>query len=147
LSDLEMPSTVDHMVRFIENSLEERASESDLGNIHIGQSPLPVPEFVARQNTPERQAPLYMRKPGQSSGPSQTQHGMSYAGALRRQPVVPQPHVPVVPLQSDLRLPVMTGPPKPDSGPSSPETDPLDLLKNLNIKASPGTQALYQYFS
>ena len=28
----------------------------------------------------------------------------------------------------------------------SPE-DPLDLLKNLNIKASPGTQAFYQYFS
>ena len=29
----------------------------------------------------------------------------------------------------------------------SQPADPLDLLKNLKIKASPGTQALYQYFS
>ncbi len=38
----------------------------------------------------------------------------------------------------------------PPSIPLTPDTiqpDPLELLKNLNIKASPGTQALYQYFS
>ncbi len=38
----------------------------------------------------------------------------------------------------------------PPSNPLTADTmqpDPLELLKNLNIKASPGTQALYQYFS
>ncbi len=38
-------------------------------------------------------------------------------------------------------------PPPTTDAPDTPQPDdPLDLLKNLNIKASPGTEALYQYF-
>ena len=128
LSDRELPSAVDHMVRYIEDSLEDKYSESDLGNIHIGHNPLKMSlsapgGSTSRPANAETHAPLYMRR---SSNSSMTSRNLSYAGALRSQPT-PQP-------------------PHPEDTPTTTE-NPLDLLKNLNIKASPGTQAFYQYFS
>ena len=64
-----------------------------------------------------------------AGGGEEAARPMSYAGALRSRPPAPSPQ------------------PPPHREDDESEPDPLDLLKNLNIKASPGTQALYQYFS
>lgn len=60
----------------------------------------------------------------------------TYAGVLRRPPPLPQPQTPITPAV----FPPST--PREQMG-----NDAMDILRNLNIKASPGTQALYQYFS
>ena len=217
LNDVEMPTVVDNMVKFIGESLDDNHTENELGNIHIGHSPPRLPPTLTRPRSAsgERQTPLYMRRaPGQGGG-SQTQPNLSYASALRSQlPIAssPEERSPSPPtmnvtsgllanrkqhhsdvsavqllqqrrLEQGLRLAVdssinkssdanddllihanvaagsrplsqlMTTSllPPPTTDPLTPEmsqpADPLDLLKNLNIKASPGTQALYQYFS
>ena len=186
-NDVELPTVVDNMVKFIE--LDDKHTENELGNIHIGHSPTRLPPALTRPRSAsgERQAPLYMRRaPGQ--GGSQTQPNLSYASALRSQnesdvSVVQLPQQRQRCLQQGLGLavdgsarksstndndplipvsaPAGSSPlsqlmttsllPAPTTDPLTPEmsqpADPLDLLKNLNIKASPGTQALYQYFS
>ncbi len=68
LSDLERPTAVDTMVKFIEDSLEDRSSESELGNIHIGQSPVRIPGAMGGQQytaPAERAVPLYLRRAGE----------------------------------------------------------------------------------
>ena len=209
LNDVELPTVVDNMVKFIEDSLEDKHSENELGNIHIGHSPTRLPPSLARPRSAsgERQAPLYLRRaPGQGSS-SQTQPNLSYASALRNQlpaassseenttsPSVnreseEQKQQQMLLQQQQRRLQLGLGIPlevaatsisskntdpllptsaaggsrplsqlmttsllpPPTTDPLTPEmsqpADPLDLLKNLKIKASPGTQALYQYFS
>jgi hypothetical protein len=249
------------MVRFIEDSLEDTVGETELGNIHIGQSAVKVPYPNSAAASAERPVPLYMRRAGQAS--AQGGGGgssLSYAGALRSQPTPPdvgtspspptmgnvspsvasaynmvpnmnhsrlgllqqqqlhyqqqqqQPHTGLSAMQhqphtglSAMQHPEQQQPhthpdqQQPHTGLSAmqhPElaaagvvgggaygqlrqrgmirhgvlppgsalshldnmrqqqqqqsgdvADPLDLLRNLNIKASPGTQALYQYFS
>ena len=209
LNDVELPTVLDNMVKFIEDSLEDKHSENELGNIHIGHSPTRLPPSLARPRSAsgERQTPLYLRRaPGQGSS-SQTQPNLSYASALRSQLPVASSFDETATsssvnreseelkqqqqllkqqqrrLQLGLGIPVEvaatsissknTDPllpmsaaggsrplsqlmttsllPPPTTDPLTPEmsqpADPLDLLKNLKIKASPGTQALYQYFS
>ena len=127
LNDLIQPSIVDHMVRFIERSLDDMpAPENELANIHIGHGSVAMP---GETTPPGDKVPLYLRGSGKGSQ-------QSYASAVRSRPINLNPGLPE--LDSD------------DADLTASEhgqPNPLDLLKNLNIKASPGTQAFYQYFS
>lgn len=129
LNDLIQPSIVDHMVRFIERSLDDTpAPENELANIHIGHGNVAMP---GETTPPGDKVPLYLRGSGKGSQ-------QSYASAVRSRPLPMAPNqLPELDTDDgDLNLTGEQGQP-----------NPLDLLKNLNIKASPGTQAFYQYFS
>ena len=139
VNDLEASSSIDQVMQCIEDSLEGRAHESELGSIHIGHNTFKVPvsqgDHGPKSPMTETHAPLYMRRG------SQPQPSLSYAGALQSQPPPCDTHSS---LQRSVD-PAHTNNFYGAQRQSSP--DPLDLLKNLNIKASPGTQAFYQYFS
>ena len=118
MNDLIEPSIVDHMVRYIERSLDDvPAPDNHLADIHIGHGNVP-----AQTAPPGDKAPLYLRGAGSQQ---------SYASAVRSRPLPSS-------MPSELDA---------DVGLMYEQPNPLDLLKNLNIKASPGTQAFYQYFS
>lgn len=186
LSDITAPSQIDNVVKFI---TDEYSSESELGNIHIGQSPvnvpLPVPNFSSLPPShTDRAVPLYMRRKETDSPASVNSESsqdqapigspserdrlrlhmppsqLTYASVLRRQSSTsPSPHG----LPPSRTRNLLQSPTTPDLGlsPTTPgafhdntptptgdaEANPLELLKNLNIKSSQGTQALYQYFS
>ena len=233
LNDVELPTAVDNMVKFIEEGLGDKHSENELDNIHKCHSSGRLHPALSRPRSAagERQAPLYLRRASEQGGSSQTQPNLSYASALRSQlPACSSPsdvlrtssqpvtsvstallmhkdrHEPEVSstqiqrqqqqiqqlqlqqrrqhqglgfspaidslttissspgINYDSLIPISAGGgrqlsrlmttsllPPPTTDTCTPEmtkpADPLDLLKNLNIKASPGTQALYQYFS
>ena len=141
--DMDAPATLEQMIRFLEEE-EERQCEAAEASGHLNAGPADIPEDDAGL---ERQGPLYMRRPGQNPGPPR----LSYASALRSHPPPSSPTAfPLTPEtpQTPLGLQGATGGANPFSLPNmSDHSDPLEVLKNLNIKASPGTQALYQYFS
>jgi hypothetical protein len=125
------------IVQLVESSIDEHPSEIELGNIHLGgHNPLLPPGAIPTSNPDTRPVPLYMRgrrggDETQASGnetQGQTQQ-KSYASALRSK--LPAPQAPEPSMEEEEEEP----------------EDPLQLLRNLQIKASPATTALYQYFS
>ena len=145
LQDQERPLAVDHMMRFIEEGLD--IPDHSLPPSNLGQDSVLSPSL----GPVERQGPLYMRRTSRDS-PT----GLSYAGALRSQPVVTPPPTPTpttVKLTASQFFSSVREHQRAEAQQQQQQQqqqlqqDPLDLLKNLNIKASPGTQALYQYFS
>ena len=141
------PPAVQHMMRLLDNGLEEQVTETELANIHTGQAAIKIPT-IHQPPASERPVPLYMRRPGRV--PATSAH-LSYAGALRSQPTSGSS----TPQGDGLQALTPQTPHTPGNNTDNPffrkaeaeQPDPLELLKNLNIKASPGTQALYQYFS
>ena len=169
LSDLEKAGTVEHMMRFLDDSLDERPHQRQ-----SSQTPISMLDFAATDDqvplpslslpppsSQERPVPLYLR--GQASTPtcsstiitpcSTPQPNLSYAGALRSRPTSTTPQTtptppqatPVTPLGSSQLINPFFPPPAGEDGEEQP--DPLELLKNLNIKSPHATEALYQYFA
>jgi hypothetical protein len=159
------------VVQFLEDSLDDQSPEEELCVI---QSSLQTDLGRAACGLNSRPRPLYMR--GQTSPTTTTSESpisqtspMTYAGALRKTPALPETPSPE-PLHpshqhrqfndlprstnniydpfgvfSQRAQPMMMSPGR--SAPLLPPADPLDVLRNLNIKASPSTQALFDYFA
>lgn len=128
------------------------ASEKDLGQIHI-DSPVAAASLTPPTGggQEQRKVPLYLRRVGTSGENTLPPPRLSYAGALQSQNSSGSTTDSGGGVQTATPLtlgPVTPGNyPFPNNRTPEKEQDPLELLRNLNIKESPGTQALFQYFS
>jgi hypothetical protein len=158
---------VENVLKLIDNHTEESESERPIRGLYTHQGFKPPSNITLTSRPSERQGPLYLRRPqvgGPGYGPDQTMNLrldsqesleqsyagarranadpaadgslLTYAGALRGNPTDPLFQDGTNQLGAPQRTPTNSG-----------DMDPLELLKNLQIKDSPGFKAMYQYFS
>ncbi|KAL5018495.1 hypothetical protein ScPMuIL_004217 [Solemya velum] len=146
--DLETPTEITDLVRMIEESIEEKdENETDDAIPKENQSNSIASSQKLYLNLPSRNRSESPNSPLSSSPSSQSDARPTYAGMVRRRLPSWSPtsheHLDANALEPQTpRTPAGFITPSTDT-----DTDPLGLLKNLNINGTATNQKVYQYFS
>ncbi|KAJ8319176.1 hypothetical protein KUTeg_004267, partial [Tegillarca granosa] len=150
--DLATPTEITNIVKMIDESIDEQVEEEEENNLSkkTSSSSSYTQRITERTHTEKlflnipHQAPLNTsnRSPS-SSPPNGDDHRPTYAGVLRRSLPPAQPEMDLVGIEPQT--------PHTPAGFTTPnaeiDTDPLGILRNLNINSSAENHRTYKYFS